>query len=87
VKYHIIEIKALQPNATWKYCPMAENLADLLSRGITTAVLMLSSLYQHGSQTPTYGHHLNGTYTTSCSSSRKFVPLKPSVPDTYHYLN
>ena len=34
--------------SSWKYCPSAENPADLLTRGITAEQLKLSNLWIHG---------------------------------------
>jgi len=39
VNRHVSEMKSLLPNVTWRYCPTAENPADLLSRGTTTEAL------------------------------------------------
>lgn len=48
VKHRVTEMQSLLPNATWNYCPTADNPADLLSRGTNTEALISSTLWQHG---------------------------------------
>ena len=44
VMHRINEMKGLFPVSTWNHCPTDQNAADLLTRGITTSQLQLSSL-------------------------------------------
>ena len=48
VNRRVAEMKSLLPNVTWRYCPTADNPADLLSRGTTAEALMSSPLWNHG---------------------------------------
>ena len=48
VMHHINEMKGLFPVSTWNHCPTDQNPADLLTRGITTSQLQLSSLWNNG---------------------------------------
>ena len=47
VNHRVEEIRVISTN--WKYCPSADNPADLLTRGITAEQLRLSHLWVHGS--------------------------------------
>ena len=48
VMHHINEMKGLFPVSMWNHCPTDQNPADLLTRGITTSQLQLSSLWNNG---------------------------------------
>ena len=48
VMHRINEMKGLFPVSTWNHCPTDQNPADLLTRGITTSQLQLSSLWNIG---------------------------------------
>ena len=48
VMHRINEMKGLFPVSTWNHCPTDQNPADLLTRGITTSQLQLSSLWNNG---------------------------------------
>ena len=48
VSHRATEIRQLTSTATWKYCPTVENLADLLTRGITVVQMQSSLLWHHG---------------------------------------
>ena len=48
VMHRINEMKGLFPVSTWNHCPTDQNPADLLTRGITTSQLQLSSLGNNG---------------------------------------
>ncbi|XP_070567292.1 uncharacterized protein [Ptychodera flava] len=50
VSNRITEIKANELIGEYKYCPTADNPADLLSRGILTSQLAESTLWWHGPQ-------------------------------------
>ena len=39
VRHQILEIREAIPEATWNYCPTADNPADLLTRGISFQLL------------------------------------------------
>ena len=46
VNHRVEEIRAI--SSCWKYCPSADNPADLLTRGITAEQLKSSDLWVHG---------------------------------------
>ena len=48
VTSRVQEITESFPYTMWKYCPTADNPADLLTRGISAAVLEESTLWRHG---------------------------------------
>ena len=50
VSNRVQEINNTFPNIPWHYCPTDDNLADLLTRGLTTVQLVSSQLWQHGPQ-------------------------------------
>lgn len=51
LKQHCVtEILQLTANAAWRYCPTADNPADLLTRGITPTQLQSSLLWRFGPQ-------------------------------------
>ncbi|XP_065911194.1 uncharacterized protein [Dysidea avara] len=89
VNRRITEMKSLLPNATWKYCPTAENPADLLSRGTTIDALMSSSLWNHGpkwlpdpSEWPSPQLLPIPPLVLAAAVETEFVPSKPTLPDT-----
>ena len=89
VRHRVIEMKSLLPNATWNYCPTAENPADLLSRGTTTEVLTSSSLWQHGPKwLPTPNKWPSSQLppipplVLAATVATEFVPTVPTLPDT-----
>ena len=87
VRHRITEINSLLPNATWNYCPTAENPADLLSRGTTYESLMSSSLWQHGPQWLTTPHQWPSspptlpTLALAAAVATEFVPIEQPPPD------
>jgi len=48
VANRVKEIHSLFPTSVWGYYQMTDNIADLLTRGITPAQLKSSSLWSHG---------------------------------------
>ena len=89
VNHRITEIKSLLPNAIWKYCPTAENPADLLSRGTTTEALMSSSLWNHGPKwlpDPTEWPQSQllpiSPLVLAAAVETEFAPSEPKLPDT-----
>ena len=48
VNARISEITSTFPAANWHYCPTSDNPADLLTRGITSQQLALSTRWKHG---------------------------------------
>ena len=74
--HHRDEFDSLLLNTTWKYCPTADNPADLLSRCMATKNLMSLSLWQHGHKWLTTPHQwpssLNITCLGSSSSNRVY---------------
>ena len=94
VHHRITEMNSLLPNATWNYCPTAENPGDLLSRGTTTAALMFSSLWQQGPKWLTTPHQwpspqlpLLWPLVLAAAVATEFVPIKQVPPDLgLHYI-
>ena len=88
VHHHITEMYSLLPNATWNYYPTAENPADLLSRGTTTAALMSSSLWKQRPKWLTTPHqwpspqlpHLR-PLVLAAAVATEFVPIEQAPPD------
>ena len=88
VHHHITEMYSLLPNATWNYCPTAENPADLLSRGTTTAALMSSSLWKQRPKWLTTPHqwpspqlpHLR-PLVLAAAVATEFVLIEQAPPD------
>ena len=88
VRYRITEMNSLLPNATWNYCPTAENPADLLSRGSTYESLMSSSLWQHGPKWLTTPNQWPSSLLPPLPSlalaaavATEFVPTEQPPPD------
>ena len=48
VNTHVSEIVSTFPASCWQYCPTFDNPADLLTRGITSQQLSLSTIWKHG---------------------------------------
>ena len=48
VSHRITEIHNLSGPDCWRYCPTQDNPADLLTRGITSLQLKMSTLWKHG---------------------------------------
>jgi len=48
VCHRINEITSAFPTTVWQYCPTSDNPADLLTRGITSQQLALSTIWKHG---------------------------------------
>ena len=48
VENQVAEIRRNSPNEQWRYCPAADNPADIASRGIRSVELKESSLWLHG---------------------------------------
>ena len=46
VSHHVNEVRSI--STTWRYCPSADNPADLLTRGITYNALKPSKQWKHG---------------------------------------
>ena len=94
VQHRITEIQSLLPNATWNYCPTADNPADLLSRGTNTEVLISSALWQHGpkwlpnpNEWPSSQLPPIPPLVLATAVATEFVPAVPSLPDTgVHYI-
>ena len=89
VQHRVTEIQSLLPNATWNYCPTADNPADLLSRGTNTGVLISSALWQHGpkwlpnpNEWPSSQLPPIPPLVLAAAVAREFVPAVPSLPDT-----
>ncbi|MCG8047808.1 MAG: hypothetical protein N0E48_19650 [Candidatus Thiodiazotropha endolucinida] len=77
----IREINDLIENRKWKYCPTAENPADLLTRGITSKQFRTSSIWQKGptwlnnAETwPTWEHDTTSALTTVTTGSDEYLP-------------
>ena len=68
VSHRITEIHLSGPDC-WRYCPTQDNPADLLTRGITSLQLKMSTLWKHGQ------HHLH----LSQRSTLVNVNLLPSL--------
>ena len=88
VRHRITEMNSLLPNATWNYCPTAENPADLLSRGTTTAALISSSLWHHGPKWLTTPHQWPSFHppplpplVLAAAVATEFVPTKRTPSD------
>ena len=92
MSHHVSEI--LQPTTTsaWRYCPTADNPADLLTRGITSTQLQSSLLWHFGPQwlttrdnwpvwKPSTTLHLQA----AAISTSEFVPVTTSP--THHGLH
>ena len=50
VTHRVVEILNHSKPDQWRYCPTQDNPADLLTRGITSSQLKLSTLWKHGPQ-------------------------------------
>ena len=50
VTHRVVEILNHSEPDQWRYCPTQDNPADLLTRGITSSQLNLSTLWKHGPQ-------------------------------------
>ena len=50
VSHRVTEILQLTTSAAWRYCPTADNPADLLTRGVTSVQLQSSLLWRFGPQ-------------------------------------
>ena len=48
VAHRVTEVKNLLPLASWKYCPSSNNLADLLTRGLSFEQFQSSTLWING---------------------------------------
>ena len=48
VNTRVSEIASTFPASCWQYCPTFDNPADLLTRGITSQQLLLSTIWKHG---------------------------------------
>ena len=88
VHHHITEINSILPNATWNYYPTAENLADLLSRDMTTEALMSSSLWQQEpkwlttpNQWPSPQLPPLRPLVLAAAVATEFVPIEPAPLD------
>ena len=84
-------MKSLLTNVTWRYCPTAENPADLLSRGTrtTTETLISSSLWNQGPKwLPDPAEWASSHLTPipplvlAAAVGNEFVPPEPVLPDT-----
>ena len=81
-------MNTLLPQATWNYCPTADNPADLLSRGTTTKSLLSSSLWQHGpkwlttpSQWPSFQPPPLPPLVLAAAVATEFVPMEQTPTD------
>ena len=48
VNTRVSEILSAFPASCWQYCPSSDNPADLLTRGITSQQLAISTTWKHG---------------------------------------
>ena len=48
ISHRINEITSAFPTTVWQYCPTSDNPANLLTRGIISQQLALSTLWKHG---------------------------------------
>ena len=53
MQHRVDEIRKLAPEECWNHCPGADNLPDLLSRGIDCRQLETSVLWWNGPKWPT----------------------------------
>lgn len=88
VHHCITEMSSLLPNATWNYCPTAEDPVDLLSRDMTTEALMSSSLWQQESKWLTTPNQWPSPQLSplwplvlAAAVATEFVPMEPAPPD------
>ena len=86
VSHRVSEIHSLTTTSSWQYCPTADNPADLLTRGITSAQLQSAELWHFGPQwlttrdnwpiwQPSAALHLQAAAVTTS----QFVPVR--TPD------
>ena len=71
VSHRVNEILQLTTATAWRYCPTADNPADLLTRGVTSTQLHSSLLWRYGPQWLL-------TYDNWPVSTSEFVPVTTS---------
>ena len=92
VSHRVSEILQLTTTSAWRYCPTADNPADLLTRGITSTQLQSSLLWCFGPQwlttrdnSPVWKPSTTLHLQAAAISTSEFVPVTTSP--THHGLH
>ena len=93
VSHRVTEILQLTANTAWRYCPTADNPADLLTRGITPTQLQSSALWRFGPQWlttrdnwPVWQPSTNLHLQAAVISTSEFVPITTSPTYGLHKI-